>query len=204
MHFRRSPWGVAGCVAVLLWLCATPAFAHPHIFIDYTVTVIFDDHNAASVRTSWTFDEMYSSALFHDYTSRPKGPLTNADINRLRKSAFEDTAELHYFTDLTVNGKPIPVKTVSDFTAKFENHRITYIFTVPIKAELPGEKNTLEVASFDHEFFIDFELAKKGPVTVEHGETLNASCAPKKTRKKTSTFGQIDTVVVACTYGKNG
>ncbi len=68
-------------------------------------------------------------------------------------------------------------------------------------AATPAARNTLEVAAFDHEFYIDFELAKKAAVTVENGEKLAAACAQKTERKNTSTFGPMDAVVVACSYG---
>jgi len=86
-----------------------PVAAHPHVFIDYTVTVLFDDTDVKGIRMSWTFDEMYSSMLFHDYTSRPQGPLTSNDVKSLEKGAFRDTADFHYFVDMKLNGEVLPV-----------------------------------------------------------------------------------------------
>src|SRR5215470_6553842 len=89
----------------ILLLSTAPASAHPHLFIDYTVTVIFDDTAAQAVRMSWTFDEMYSAMLLHDFTSRPsRDALTPADVHNLRKRAFEYTVDYHYFVDLKLNG----------------------------------------------------------------------------------------------------
>jgi ABC-type uncharacterized transport system substrate-binding protein len=178
-----------------------PAMAHPHVFIDYALTVSFNDDAPQAVRMSWTFDEMYSSMLFHDYTSRPRDALTPADVRSLRKHAFDDTADYHYFVDLKLNGKPLEVKEVTDFDAQFKNHRMTYSFTVPVRAAAPLARNTLEVDAFDNEFYIDFELAEQNGVAVEHGEKAAASCAPKKQRRATSVIGEVETVVVACTYG---
>lgn len=202
MALMTAPWRTTGVAVAAGLLAASPAAAHPHVFIDYTVTLQFDDAGAAGVRLSWTFDEMYSSMLFHDYTSRPThGPLSDADIKKLEEGAFKDTADYHYFIDMTLNGKPVPVTEVTGFTARFEQHRMTYSFTVPIRDRAPAGRNTLEIAAFDHEFYIDFELAKKAAVAVEHGEKLAAACAPKTERKNTSTFGPMDAVVVACTFG---
>jgi ABC-type uncharacterized transport system substrate-binding protein len=179
---------------------AGPATAHPHVFIDYAVTVLFDDADVKGIRMSWTFDEMYSSMLFHDYTSRPKGALTQADIKSLEIGAFRDTADFHYFVDITLNGKAIPVADVADFDARFEKRRMTYFFTVPLHTAAPTALNTLEIQAFDHEFYIDFELAKTTAVAMEHGETLAAKCAQKHNRTNTTTFGPLDTLEVACTY----
>lgn len=199
MTLRLSPWHLVGLA--LLVLGSAPAMAHPHVFIDYTVTVLFDDSGVQAIRVSWTFDEMYSAMLSHDYTSRPRDTPNAADIQNLKKKAFDDTADFHYFIDIRLNGKTLPVKAVSDFDARFENHRMTYFFTVPISTGAPLARNTLEVDAFDNEFYIDFELAKKMAVTVERGEKFAASCAPKEERRNTTIIGAVDTVVVACTYG---
>jgi len=202
MALMTAPWRTTAVAVAAGLLASGPAAAHPHVFIDYAVTVQFDDAGLAAVRLSWTFDEMYSSMLFHDYTSRPKGALTVADIKSLEDGAFKATADYHYFIDMTLNGEAVAVAEPTAFTARFEQHRMTYSFTVPVHGGTAGARNTLEIAAFDHEFYIDFELAKKAAVTVEHGEKLAAACAPKTLRKDTSTFGPMDAVVVACTYGR--
>ncbi|HVM81497.1 MAG TPA: DUF1007 family protein [Stellaceae bacterium] len=192
--------GIAAAAALVL--SAMPAAAHPHVFIDYAVVLQFDGGALKSVRMTWTFDEMYSSMLSQDYTSHPRGPLGAADVTRLQKGAFEDTADYHYFVDVTLNGKPIEVKKVTDFAAKFEHHRMTYSFTVPIGEAPASGKHALEIAAFDNEFYIDFELVDKDAVGFENAEGLGVSCAPKKARKNTPVIGAVDTVVMACTWGE--
>ena len=179
---------------------ADPAEAHPHVWIDYAVTVLFDDNDVKGIRMSWTFDEMYSSMLFHDYTSRPKGPLSPNDVHSLEEGAFKDTADFHYFVDVKLNGKTVPIKDVTDFDARFEHRRMTYSFTVPLHTDAPAATNTLEIQAFDHEFYIDFEPTKTAPVTVDHGEKLAATCSPKHNRSISTTFGPLDTIELACTY----
>lgn len=198
---RGTRLGLGLAIALFAsWVSTSPVAAHPHVFIDYAVTVLFDDAGVKGIRMSWTFDEMYSSMLFHDYTSRPRGPLTPADIESLEKGAFRDTADYHYFVDVKLNGQAVTVKDVTDFDARFEQHRMTYFFTVQLHTDAPDARNTLEIQAFDHEFYIDFELVKTAPVTVEHGEKLAASCAPKHNRTNTTTFGPLDTIEVACSY----
>ncbi|HTS91802.1 MAG TPA: DUF1007 family protein [Stellaceae bacterium] len=188
--------------AALLMLSATSAAAHPHVFIDYAVVLQFEKGTLKSVRMTWTFDEMYSSMLYQDYTSHPRGPLSAADVSRLQKGAFEDTADYHYFVDVTLNGKPVAVKKVTDFAAKFEHHRISYSFTVPIPDGPASGKNALEIAAFDNEFYIDFELVEKDAVGFENAEGLGVSCAPKKTRKDTPVIGAVNTVAMACAWSQ--
>jgi ABC-type uncharacterized transport system substrate-binding protein len=188
--------------AALLLLSAAPATAHPHVFIDYAVVLRFDQGALKSVRMTWTFDEMYSSMLFQDYTSHPRGALSSADQSRLQKGAFEDTADYHYFVDVMLNGKPVEVKKVTDFAAKFEHHRMSYSFTVPIPDAAASGKSALEIAAFDNEFYIDFELVEKDAVSFENAEGLGVTCAPKKARKDTPVIGAVNTIVMACTWGQ--
>ena len=76
MAVKPALWSAAGLALAASLMVSAPAAAHPHVFIDYTVTVLCGDAGITGVRLSWTFDEMYSSMLFHDYTSRPQGALT--------------------------------------------------------------------------------------------------------------------------------
>ena len=55
-----------------IWLTAlaawpTGAVAHPHVFIDATIEVIFDDKGLAEgVRIGWTYDEYFSLLIIED------------------------------------------------------------------------------------------------------------------------------------------
>ena len=177
-----------------------PALAHPHVFIDYSATVLCRRDKIVGVRIAWTFDEMYSASLYHDYTSRPKGPLTPADITRLQNEAFKDAADEHYFTDLAFNGKSVPVSPPTGFTASWDGRKMTYRFTVPLALSAVAGANTLDIDSFDTEFFIDFELAKHDAASVEDGEPLKLLCSPTTVTKDTTTFGPLTTHIVRCHF----
>jgi ABC-type uncharacterized transport system substrate-binding protein len=195
----RSATIFAACCSAL---AAGPAAAHPHVFIDYTATILCHDEAITGVRLAWTFDEMYSASLYHDYTSRPKGPLSAADIAQLRTGAFQDTAEEHYFTDISLDGKPLPVTQVADFDASYDGRKMTYRFTVPLAIH-PGHGDSIvEIASFDTEFYIDFELAKHDPVTIQGGAQVTSSCGAVPATRRTTTFGPLLTRIVRCRFGR--
>jgi ABC-type uncharacterized transport system substrate-binding protein len=186
--------------AAWVWLGAAPATAHPHVFIDYAVTILCQNNRVAGVRISWTFDQMYSASLFHDYTNRPRGPLSAVDVAELEKGAFQDVAANHYFTDIEFNGKAIPVTKVTDFTAAYAGGRMTYQFIVPLDiAPAPGV-NRLDIDSFDTEFYIDFELAKRVPIAIHRGGRIKMDCAPRQVTKITTTFGPMATHIVRCQF----
>lgn len=59
-------WAAAGMVAGAL-LAAAPALAHPHIWIDAGVEVIFDPQGrATALRLTWVYDDFYSLLLVEE------------------------------------------------------------------------------------------------------------------------------------------
>jgi ABC-type uncharacterized transport system substrate-binding protein len=176
------------------------ASAHPHIWIDYSTTIICHDAAITGVRIAWTFDEMYSASLFRDYTSRPSGPLTPSDVAALNKEAFQNSAEEHYFTELVVDGKSVPVTQITDFDASYDGRKMTYRFTVQLHLSLGREEHALDVDSFDREFYIDFELATHDPVLVLGAPPMGLSCEQASSLRHTTIFGPLTTRIARCRY----
>ena len=194
----RSSSAVKAWIAALCF-AAVPltAAAHPHGFINYSASILCEHGKIVGVRLVWTFDEMYSASLFSDYTSQPKGALSKADIAKLHDEAFKDSAEEHYFTDVVLDGKKLPVA-ATDFDASYDGRKTTYRFTVPVDIVPPQGGTMLKIDSFDTEFYIDYELDEHRPVPVENGAGIDVACAPASLTRDTTTFGALTTRIVRC------
>lgn len=75
-----------GLAAVAFVLAAGPAFAHPHVFIDAAIEVVFDAEGyAEGVRVRWTYDELISLTFVTERGLDPDfdGVLTPAEIDSL-------------------------------------------------------------------------------------------------------------------------
>lgn len=173
------------------------AAAHPHVFINYSASILCEHGKIVGIRVAWTFDEMYSASLFADYTTQPKGALSKADIAKLHDEAFKDSAEEHYFTDVALDGKALPV-TATDFDASYDGRKMTYRFTVPVDIAPPPNGATLDIDSFDTEFYIDYELDERHPIRVENGAGIGVACVPTSLTRNTTTFGPLTTRIVRC------
>ncbi len=71
---------------LIAFALATPALAHPHVYIDSGIEVLIDDQNRATgVRISWTYDEYYSLFIIGDMGLDPDwdGALTAEEAARL-------------------------------------------------------------------------------------------------------------------------
>jgi ABC-type uncharacterized transport system substrate-binding protein len=190
----------AAALSALALLLPVAAGAHPHIFVEHHMQVLFDQSGATGLRMVWSFDEMYSSTLRSDYTETPKGPITAKDVQSLRDTHFAPVAGKHFFALATINGEPVPLEHFTDFDAKFVDDKAIYSFTIPLKPVKPAAKNTLEVTIFDPEYYIDFELAADDPVKAIGGQKIGASCTNTTVSRDTIGWGQVDTDLVSCTY----
>jgi ABC-type uncharacterized transport system substrate-binding protein len=190
-------------LAALLATCAiaAPAAAHPHIFIEERVGVLFEPAGIAGVRLDWTFDELYSASLRQDYTSAATGPLGTKDVERLHDGAFVHLAKVHYFTTVTLDGTPLKLGEPKDFKARFENGKMIYEFVLPFAAPLPAAGQALEIAVFDPEYYVDFELAEREPVALD-GPAAGIACQGGMVKRETVGWGRVDTDVVTCARGR--
>lgn len=175
--------------------CAAPAAAHPHVWIEHKMTIVFGDHT--ELRMSWSFDEMYSSMVREDYVKSRGGKLTADEIRTIERKNFANLANYNYFITLSVNGKPVAVKSVKDFNVHFDGEKAIYDFSVPLPAAGAGE-NAFEVAVFDPEYFVEFTLLPRGGLSVENGERAAASCEIVADTKTAELYGPIDSDTVRC------
>ncbi len=200
--FLGSPPLRRGIVVVLFGFLATvcDAAAHPHIFVEHKMEMLFDKSGLTGVRMTWAFDELYSTTLRTDYTSSKKGPITPKDIQNLRDQHFAPVAGKRFFTGAKINDERIKLTEFKDFTASFVNNKAVYTFTIPLTTPNPKADNKLELAVFDPEWFIDFELDNSVPVKTVDGDGVNAHCEATTITRETQGYGSVDNDLITCTY----
>jgi ABC-type uncharacterized transport system substrate-binding protein len=162
------------------------AEAHPHIFIEEHMEVLFDQENVSGVRLTWSFDELYSSTLRSDYTDTKKGPITAKDVKNLHDHSFVNLATVHYFTTATLDGQPVALGEPKGFSARFDaDDKAIFSFVLPLAAPKPKGKSVLDIAVFDPEYYVDFELAADSAVKTTGGDALKAECQPGTIKRDT-------------------
>ena len=157
-------WRVAALVLALGLASATPAAAHPHVWITVKSQIAFTpDGKVAAVVHDWVFDEMYSS--FATQGLAPPGELVKREqFAPLAKENAGSLADIGYFTTLKIGGKAVDFGSVTDYWMQERpDHLVEFHVTLPLKTPTPVIKFlTLRVA--DPEYFIDFEFDDKDPV----------------------------------------
>ena len=126
---RRSSLRVALFIAVLLG-AMTEAFAHPHVFIANTMRVVFDGHYLDHFEFQWVFDELFSSMLLTDFDRNHTGHFTAAEAAAIKKGAFDNLKNYHYFLAFSIDGRPIRLPQIEHFAPSISNGALVYTFSL--------------------------------------------------------------------------
>jgi ABC-type uncharacterized transport system substrate-binding protein len=142
---------------------ATPAQAHPHVWITAASEVIYaPDGSMSGVRHAWTFDDMFSTYALQGIETKVKGVYSREELAPLAQTNVESLKEFDFFTFAKADGKKEKFQEPVDYFLEYKDSALTLHFTLPLKK--PVKPKTLALEVFDPAFFIDFKFADKDPI----------------------------------------
>lgn len=167
MGFSRfGAWAlrIAGLGLVLFGL-AQPALAHPHIFIDAKVAVVFDDAGRiATLRNSWTFDTAFSVWMVQGLDTNGDGVVAPEEMQELADENMVGLADYGFYT---VAGDGVHFAPVGDQRMRYEDNKVTLDFSINAEEPVvPGAR--FELGIFDAEYYVAISFADVGHVTLEN------------------------------------
>jgi ABC-type uncharacterized transport system substrate-binding protein len=168
-------------VALAVLGAAAPASAHPHVWVDYTITVRFTPEGPDGVRVTWGFDEMISALVIQKYDTDRNGTFSPSEIRTIEREHFVHLKEFHYFVEIKVDGATLPITGVKDFDAKNVKGQLNYFFTVPIPRAARRD-GTVDVNVTDPTFYTAFSMTAQ-PIAAEGATGHRVDCAPVRDPK---------------------
>ncbi|EGB15025.1 protein of unknown function DUF1007 [Pseudodesulfovibrio mercurii] len=136
------------------------AEAHPHVYVDVSLTFRLDDAGLSGVHQSWLFDEMFTRAILSDLGLDAASLATPQGQAAVRDGAFQYLSNYHYFTLVEAGGERLPVR-VEHFRAGLKGNRFVYDFDVPL--DLPVDRLAdFRMAVFDRDYYTDMIYAENG------------------------------------------
>jgi ABC-type uncharacterized transport system substrate-binding protein len=105
----------------LLLLSFGIASAHPHLFIDISLNMLFaKDKSLQTMDISWKFDDMNSEILIMDYDKNMNGEFDRDETDFFKQELFETLMkEYNYYTLMKIGGRNIPMEKVLKSIIKF-------------------------------------------------------------------------------------
>ena len=192
------------CWFVILYLVLSLdyVFAHPHVFIDNTVTIVFDHCGLTGIRVKWVFDEMFSSMIIHDYDTNKDSTFSHDEIEKIKNGAFSNLKSYNYFTYLKINGEEFIVKYVKDFSADLNSNKVVYNFFIPCHVSATSSYKEIKLSMYDSTYYTDIMLANQNPVSFVNTSLIEYRYEIQDNTKKAFYYGQVFPQEIILTFKK--
>jgi ABC-type uncharacterized transport system substrate-binding protein len=112
--------------------------AHPHIFVNAKFEAVAGaDGDLLSLRHNWTFDEVFSSSVLLDFDKNENMTLDPPELEAVAKTVSASLSKYNYYTNITVNGKPVPLAKPEAIHATYVDQSLTLSFTLKPSQPVP-------------------------------------------------------------------
>ena len=166
-------------------------FAHPHVFIDYTVNFVFDQNELTGVATQWIFDEMYSSILIQDYDANKDGKFSDREIITIKQDAFSNLENYNYFIYLSINSKNFKVKSIKNFSVDVYDNKVIYSFFIPCVVPATLSYKKIEICMYDETYYVDLLPVGDNPVRFTNATSIDHKYKVFEDTKTSRDYGEI-------------
>ena len=186
-HMIKIGWFVIGCFVCMVG----DVSPHPHVFIDNTVTIVFDRKGMAGIKTTWVFDEMFSELIIHDYDTDRDGAFSVDEEGKIKTEVFSNLKNYHYFTYINISGKAFNVQYVKDFSAHLDSTGVRYTFFIPCHIAAVSSYKEIKIAMYDSTYYVDISWVGERPVRFEDGDAMEYTYRIADNTQRLYYYGQI-------------
>lgn len=154
-------WQSGSVVSVLAALVAAPAQAHPHVFVDTGLEVVFDDQGLVTgLRISWTYDEYYSLVIVEErgIDADYDGNATPDEAKALAGFDMAWDANFAGDTYALMDGVDLALSRPGDWTAVYAGGKITSSHLRTFDGPLQIRDAELIVQSYDPSYYSAYAI----------------------------------------------
>jgi ABC-type uncharacterized transport system substrate-binding protein len=140
--------------------------------------------------------------LLTDFDKNHTGHFTPAEAAAIKKGAFDNLKNYHYFLAFSVDGRRIPLPPIEDFVPSISHGALVYQFNVPLRLEVAaGAKRKVGVVIYDDTYYVAFDIMKVAYVALVGDSDMDCAVSIEKTKVKAVWPGQYmpDQVVLRMT-----
>jgi ABC-type uncharacterized transport system substrate-binding protein len=177
--------------------------AHPHVFIDTRVTVVFDQKGIAGFLIEWKFDEMFSAMIIQDFDEDYDSSFSGAEIENIEQNAFSNLKNYHYFTYISWKGGEYDGKRIEDFYAAISGGTLIYRFFVPCRISVGDKEKLVKVWVYDESYYCDVGYAENAPVDIEGVDGFRLSYEILKDESIEYYYGQVCPLQLRLLFGRS-
>ena len=189
---RLGALGIAAAVS----LAATEARANPHVWVETTIAVAFDDRRVSGLTFSWAFDDFYSAHAIRTYDLDGDDALNPLEAGKLRAETFDPLSGAGYHVHVWSGDAKRRGVDVDYFEARIEDATLVYAFSVPLAPPLDPTSGPVTVSLFDPENVVDFSFPDSDFLLVSGA--MGPGCTFRVARGTGAQSGHPRPVTLAC------
>ncbi|RYH04624.1 DUF1007 family protein [Salipiger sp. IMCC34102] len=159
-----------------LFLCAaflaTEAPAHPHVFVEVGMTIVFDGEDMTEVRLNWAYDDFFTMLLLADLGLDSDGDLTLSDEEQatFREAVTEWPPGFEGDLEVESDGARAALAPRTDHEAHLEGEAMVETLTRPLD---PPVAAPLVIRPYDPSYYTAYDVT--GPIQFEGREDCTAT-----------------------------
>jgi ABC-type uncharacterized transport system substrate-binding protein len=166
---RTRPLQGVLAAALLCGALATQAQAHPHVWIVFETTVVYDQGTFVGVKHKWTFDEFYTAMAIEGLDKNKDGIYDREELAELAKVNIDGLKDFAFFTYPALAGKELKVGEARDYWLEHKDGALSLHLTLPFASPVLTDAKGLTVSIYDPTYFIAFEPAKSDAAKLSEG-----------------------------------
>jgi len=165
--------------------------AHPHIYIEPSIEIIFDDLGLNGFKNTWVFDGMYSELIIEEYDKNKNRFFENKEIDCIKEKSFSNVKNQSYFNRIKIGKTKKIVKEVLDFNANIENGNVVYSFMVPCRIVAKNYPQFVSISVYDDSYYISLDFDCDGCLSVKSNKNIKYTVSKYENEKDSFYFYQI-------------
>ena len=140
-----------GRLAALLLFCGalSQVHAHPHVFADVKVNVLYDANGFSGIKNRWVYDEMYSAGMMASADKDNDGKLSASEVSWLQREILGPLQKNNYFNYVQAGSQFLAVRRIRDFKASVAKGKLTIDFVAEFSNPAGSDWTMLVVAIAD-------------------------------------------------------
>ncbi|MFC5386138.1 DUF1007 family protein [Aquamicrobium segne] len=148
-----------GALLAALFAATLSARAHPHVFAEARLDVVFESKQPAiqALRHLWRFDDLFSATVLMEFDANADLKLDDGELQEVANTIHASLADFSYFQFITVNGQDMEMNPPASIMANFENNQLIILFESEAQTPitLAGD---IRISVYDPTFYtaIDF------------------------------------------------
>lgn len=168
-HKRHGYGANVFSLALIALFWAAPAVAHPHVWVTYQTTVVYDKGAISGFEHVWTFDDMYTSMAVQGLDKNNDGTYDKAELAELAQVNMDGLKDFDYFTFPKLGTSTLTLAGPQEPWLEHTNGILRLHFKLPLSQPVLAEAEGFSFSIHDPSYFIAFEPEKSDALKLSAG-----------------------------------